>query len=174
LPPAVPLPTQPLPPVELPSPRAIERELPQAPDLPAAAPLPTQPLPRVERAPVRPLDAAPSLLPAPAPPRGSGDGEPAPKLFAPPLIEPAPPPRDAAGFDFERAREVAREFNRGGGRLAGRTVDLEPPAGERVTPLGRAIQNAAQPDCREAYAALGLLGLIPLIADTVLDRGCRW
>jgi hypothetical protein len=99
-------------------------------------------------------------------------------LFAPavPLIEHAPAARAREPrFDLERAREIAQEFNRGPSRgVTGRPIDLGAAAQERVHDLGRAIQKAAQPDCRDAYAALGLLGLIPLIADTVLDRGCRW
>ncbi len=58
--------------------------------------------------------------------------------------------------------------------MTGRPIDPNAPPIDRASALGRAIQKAAQPDCREAYAALGLLGLVPLIADTVMDRGCRW
>ena len=184
LPAAAPLPAQSLPRIDVPPARAIERDVPPAPELAPATPLPSQSLSRMDAPPVRPLAPAPSLaLPSPAArapdiapaPRGAADAPAGPRLFAPavPLIEPKPadtngPPR----FDFDRAREVARDFNRG--RVTGRPVDFDSPPGERVTPLGRAIQKAAQPDCREAYAALGLLGLIPLIADTVMDRGCRW
>ncbi len=184
LPAAAPLPAQPLPRIDVPPARAIERDVPPAPELTPAAPLPSQALPRMDAPSVRPLAPAPSLALQPptarapdlAPaPRGVPDATAGPRLFAPavPLIEPKPatangPPR----FDFDRAREVARDFNRG--RVTGHPVDFESPPGERATPLGRAIQKAAQPDCREAYAALGLLGLIPLIADTVMDRGCRW
>jgi hypothetical protein len=178
LPAAQPLPAEPLPRVDAPASRAIERELPAAPELPSAAPLPSQSLPHVEAPAARTITPAPSLA---APPRGVPDAEPAPRLFlpAPPLIEAKPPqpesePSATPRFDFDRAREVARDFNRRSARVTGKAIDFEPPPGERVTPLGRAIQKAAQPDCREAYAALGLLAVVPLIADTVTDRGCRW
>jgi hypothetical protein len=172
LPPAAALPSQPLPPVEAPMQQPFESALQPAPELPPAAPLPTQPLAPIEAPRARAIGPAPSLD---VPRRGVPDGAPSQRLFAPalPAIEPKQPAADEAPtrhFDFDRARDVARDFNRG----VARTVEFEPPPAERVTPLGRAIQKAAQPDCRDAYAALGLLGLIPLIADTVMDRGCRW
>jgi hypothetical protein len=49
-----------------------------------------------------------------------------------------------------------------------------PPAEERKSRLARDIEKAAQPDCRDAYAAMGLLGLPFLLKDTLTDTGCRW
>ena len=69
----------------------------------------------------------------------------------------------------------ARDTNRAGGRSTGLVpLNLAPPAPEPETKLGRAIQKAAQPDCREAYAGLGLLAVPVLIADAITDKGCRW
>jgi hypothetical protein len=68
-----------------------------------------------------------------------------------------------------------RDANRAGGRSTGLVpLNLAPPAPEPETKLGRAIQKAAQPDCREAYAGLGLLAVPVLIADAITDKGCRW
>ena len=41
-------------------------------------------------------------------------------------------------------------------------------------PTGKAIAKAAKPDCRTAYAELGLLAIAPLVASTVGNGGCRW
>ncbi|MBI3286138.1 MAG: hypothetical protein HYZ65_14990 [Burkholderiales bacterium] len=40
--------------------------------------------------------------------------------------------------------------------------------------LGAAVQKAQRKDCRNAYAGLGLLAIIPLAASTVVDTGCKW
>ena len=45
---------------------------------------------------------------------------------------------------------------------------------EQASKLARDIQRAGQPDCREAYSGMGLLAVVPLVADAVRDKGCRW
>ena len=77
-------------------------------------------------------------------------------------------PESTAG---ERRTDVARGNSGSRGLVP---LDLSPPEPERKTKLGRAIEKAAQPDCRDAYAALGLLALPFLIKDTLTDTGCRW
>ena len=34
--------------------------------------------------------------------------------------------------------------------------------------------KAAKPDCRTAYAGMGLLAVVPLVASSVGNGGCRW
>ena len=76
-------------------------------------------------------------------------------------------------MSFEKP--ASRDANRAGGRSSGLVpLNLAPPAPEPETKLGRAIQKAAQPDCRDAYAGLGLLAVPVLIADAITDKGCRW
>jgi hypothetical protein len=72
-------------------------------------------------------------------------------------------------------------------------LDLVRPRGGMVSPLGargllpvvphppespsklaRDIEKAGQPDCRKAYGGLGVLAVVPLVADAVRDKGCRW
>ena len=45
---------------------------------------------------------------------------------------------------------------------------------EQPNKLSRGIEKAGQPDCRQAYADKGLLAVLPLVADAVRDKGCRW
>jgi hypothetical protein len=40
--------------------------------------------------------------------------------------------------------------------------------------LGSAIEKAAKEDCRKAYAAAGLLAVVPLAVDAVREGGCKW
>jgi hypothetical protein len=70
------------------------------------------------------------------------------------------PGRDGAPTDSRRTSVVP--------------LNLSPPPPEPESKLGRAIQKAAQPDCRDAYAGMGLLAIPFLLKDTVTDTGCRW
>ena len=45
---------------------------------------------------------------------------------------------------------------------------------EQPSKLARDIGKAALPDCRKAYGEMGLLAVVPLVADAVRDKGCRW
>jgi hypothetical protein len=49
-----------------------------------------------------------------------------------------------------------------------------PPPQERKDALAEGIAKAAKPDCRTAYAGLGLLAVVPLVASSVGNGGCRW
>lgn len=45
---------------------------------------------------------------------------------------------------------------------------------EQPSKLARDIEKAAKPDCREAYSGMGVLAVLPLAADALRDKGCRW
>jgi hypothetical protein len=45
---------------------------------------------------------------------------------------------------------------------------------EQPSKLARDIEKAGKPDCRTAYGSLGLLAVVPLAADALRDKGCRW
>jgi hypothetical protein len=47
---------------------------------------------------------------------------------------------------------------------------------DRKSKLAEAIDKAQKPDCRTAYADMGLLAVVPLVASTIADGngGCRW
>ena len=69
-----------------------------------------------------------------------------------------------------RAREVARE---GSGNRALLPFPM-PPAPERKTREQLAIEKAWKPDCKDAYKGLGLLAVVPLIANEIGEGSCRW
>ena len=96
-------------------------------------------------------------------------------IFAPRKPGDAPAASAPAPVDIDAARIVAREPSRiTYGRTGIIPLNLVPPPPEPESKLGRAIQKAAQPDCRDAYAAMGLLAIPFLLKDTVTDTGCRW
>jgi hypothetical protein len=62
-----------------------------------------------------------------------------------------------------------------GGTGSRGALNLMPPPPERKSKLAQDIEKAAKPDCREAYAKMGVLGALPLAADALKkDPGCRW
>lgn len=179
LPPA-PIESQVLPPVEVPV-----RELPMSP----GAPLEPLAPPRIERqvapplqmparqveqpvAPVAPSTplVSPVQQPAAQQPGKAGAGE--DLLRAPREI--AAPPAEAPHIDLEAARrKAAREIVDEGAGSRGVFSVPPPPPVER--PTKNAMDKALKPDCRTAYANLGLLAVPALMASAVAtDPGCRW
>ncbi len=159
---------------------AIERAItPAAPTSPRAVPAeaPALPATRQKIEAESPQPPAPREAPAAAPvPRLSyGVSRDVDDIFAP--RQPGDPSTVAAPapIDLDAAREIAR---RSGRITYGRTgiipLKLFPPPPEPESKLGRAIQKAAQPDCRDAYASMGLLAIPFLLKDAVTDSGCRW
>jgi len=53
-------------------------------------------------------------------------------------------------------------------------LPVVPHPPESPSKLARDIEKAGQPDCRQVYGGMGLLAVVPLLADTVRDKGCRW
>ncbi|MBL0150085.1 MAG: hypothetical protein IPP87_15820 [Ideonella sp.] len=80
---------------------------------------------------------------------------------------PASAPR--LNLDLPRAR---------GGEISSRgsmgLLQLLPRPPETKSKLTEGIEKAAKPDCRNAYAGLGLLAVLPLAVDAVRDKGCKW
>ena len=189
------------PPVELPAPRKAPQEtttparVAPTPDREATSAAP--PLPRnepVEIAPAReraaPAAIAPGKAPAtPTPARAESPagGEPPRLRFGAPdvdeevfrsrrdVVAPTSEPGGAPGITAEslrsRAREIARE---GSGTRGVLNVVPPPPPQERKDTLAEGIAKAAKPDCRTAYAGMGLLAVVPLVASSVGNGGCRW
>ena len=85
------------------------------------------------------------------------DGKAAPKLDS-----------DAAR---QRAREIASE---GAGRRAILPFPM-PAKPARKSKEAIAIEKALKPDCRNAYADMGLLAIAPLLWDAIREDGkCKW
>ena len=159
----------------------------------------TQPMPSresVEIAPAReraapaatPGKAAPTQTPAQSPARtGTPAGAELPRLRlgAPDVDEevfrsrrdvvtPAPEPAGTPGVTAESLRKSAtRVITREGSGSSG-VLNFVPPPPERKDSLADGIAKAAKPDCRTAYAGMGLLAVVPLVASTVGNGGCRW
>ena len=81
-----------------------------------------------------------------------------------------PPYIDLEGARREATHQVARE---GTGSRAVLALPLEPPP-EYKSKDARALEKAVKPDCRTAYAALGLFAVPALLVSAFTDTGCRW
>jgi hypothetical protein len=180
------LPAEPSPRPERSAP-AIERE-PAAPAVPLPRSAPSSTAPRAER--LAPPAAAADRAPAAGPPARTD----APSDEAPPrlrfgapdpgvedfkarrdVVVPSTEPGGAPRIDLEASRQRAREIaSEASGYRGVVPLALPLPLPERKTKLGQAIEKAVKPDCRDAYAGLGLLAVPALIASTVGDGGCRW
>ena len=178
----------------------VDRELAPAPSLVAPGP-PVAALP-AETAPAQVERTAPPVAAKPAPAASEGaipapdartaPGAPsAPATAAPPprlrLGSPGPdedmfkPRRDVAApgedgvprIDMDAARQRAREIASESTSTRGILPALPPPP-ERQSKESHALEKAVKPDCRTAYAGLGLLAVPVLVASTIGDAGCRW
>ena len=185
-----PAPVMPAPPVIVPTP-ATPSESASVRDVP---PTPAAPAPVAE--PVTPATARDIASPATAPaaPDGRSADSPSAREATPSsgparlnfgaqpaidddlrqLVEPPSATLAAPGtrprLSFERPL-APRGIGSGSGLVQ---LNIAPPAPEPESKLARAIQKAAKPDCRDAYAGLGLLAVPVLIADAIVDKGCRW
>ncbi len=88
-----------------------------------------------------------------------------------PAAESGAPPAITAESLRRRAAEIAREGSGSSGVL---NLVPPPPPLERKDTLAEGIAKAAKPDCRTAYSGMGLLAVVPLVASTVGNGGCRW
>ncbi len=139
-----------------------------------------RPSPKPEAIPARPSAVEAS---APSAPRGEGDplftaprGDAAPSPFgdlptgrAAPDTGRAPPTLDLDAMR-KRAGQIARE---GSGNRAVLPFPM-PPVPKKKDKMQQAIENARKPDCRNAYSALGLAAIVPLIANEFGEGTCRW
>jgi hypothetical protein len=184
------------PPMDLPAPRKAPVETPAPPRVAPpiereAAPAP-QSVPRIEPVEVTPgrERAAPAKAvpgkPAPAQVPSRNESPPGERLrFGAPDVDdevfrskrdaPAGEAGGAPPVTVEsmrrRAREIAAE---GGGSRGVLNLVPPPPPLERKDTLAEGIAKAVKPDCRTAYAGMGLLAVVPLVASSVGKGGCNW
>jgi hypothetical protein len=118
--------------------------------------------------------AAPVAAPAAQPPRlrlgAPADDE---DLFRPRRDAAAPGDSGRTHLDLDAARQRAREIASEAGSTRGILPALPPPP-ERKSKESTALEKAVKPDCRTAYAGMGLLAVPVLVASTIGDGGCRW
>jgi Meckel syndrome type 1 protein len=89
-----------------------------------------------------------------------------PDLAVPPSAS-ASAPRAPLNLSLPRSGDIASR--RGPG-----LVELLPQPPERKSKLERSIEDAANADCRKAYANTGLLAAVPLVLDVARGKGCKW
>ena len=88
---------------------------------------------------------------------------------------PSAAPGAAPGVTAETLRRRAREIaSEGSGSRGVLNLLPPPPPVEKKDHLAEDIAKAAKPDCRTAYAGMGLLAVVPLTAATIGNGGCRW
>ena len=169
------------PPVEVPAlpaervtpqqvPIATPQQVPIAtPTPPAPAPMPQREAPaRIERAPL-PREE-PALQPAPFRTPGPSIDSPASRAGEPATKSDRPAPT----LDLDAMRQRAGELARSGtGNRAVLPFPM-PPVPPKKSKMETAIENARKPDCRTAYAQLGLAAVVPLIANEFGEGTCRW
>ncbi len=173
----------------------LPQEIPAAPALPSPAPPQAAPALPAQAAPTLPAQVAPAVTAPAAPaelPKAPGvpSAPEAPSAQPQPAATPAPEPLfpregpSSSTYDptkpasphinldsiRERAGEIARE---GTGSRAVLAFPM-PPVPPKKSKLESAIENARKPDCRTAYAGLGLLAALPLIANEIGEGTCRW
>ena len=139
---------------------------------------PAQP-PQTSRARAASPAAALSKRAAPASAAPSA-AEPPPVIMLAPkddaaTAESAPTQGAAVSFDLQAARGAARAYVKGeGAGHGGADGRGRPMSATRDEKLGEAIERAKPADCRNAYAGLGVLAVIPLAASAVTGKGCKW
>ena len=87
----------------------------------------------------------------------------------------APPAGAAPRINLDSVRQRAREIDREGS--APRTLlpfNVKPKLDTRTKEQQAFDKALNRPDCRDAYAGMGLAAVVPLILDSVSEKGCKW
>lgn len=147
----------------------------------AEAPAAQAPLPRSSDLPPLPASAIHAIPTIPAIPTLPGTGLPTARSGAADAgaqvgHDVATPPAAAASatprLNLQLARPRGGELSRMG---SSGVLPLLPRPPERDDKLAREIEKAVKADCRNAYAGMGPLAVIPLALDAVRkDGGCKW
>jgi hypothetical protein len=88
-------------------------------------------------------------------------------MFKPRRDVAAPPGESGAPrIDMETARQRAREIASEATSTRGILPALPPPP-ERLSKESHALEKAVKPDCRTAYAGMGLLAVPVLVASSI-------
>ena len=89
-------------------------------------------------------------------------------MATPPAAAASAAPRLKLELSRPRGGELSRFSSRG-------VLPVLPRPPERDEKLAREIEKAGKADCRNAYAGIGPLAVIPLALDAVRkDGGCKW
>src|SRR5438477_1585923 len=198
------VPAAPVAPIERVAPPQIEREVVPPVELPqrAVPAAPTAPLervapPQIEREVAPPVELPPRAVPAappvecvapavaparpqalpaaPVPPSRFGAPDADEEIFKP-RRDVGATPSEAPRIDLDAARKkAAREIAREGSGSRGVFTVPSPPLPEKKSKEAIAMEKAVKPDCRTAYANIGLLAVPALVASAIAaDGSCRW
>jgi hypothetical protein len=156
-------------------------------EIAAPAPVELAPVPNIQAAPAAPPVERVAPRPAPA--------APAPEVAlpqreaGPSFGRPSAPGADrrrgrddpagsydptAPSVDLDAARRRAGEIAREGTGARAALPFPMPPVPAKKSQMETAIENARKPDCRTAYQGLGLLAVVPLVANEFGEGNCRW
>src|SRR5438477_134713 len=155
------------------APPQIEREVAPPVELPPRA---VPAAPPVERVAPAVAPARPQALPAaPVPPSRFGAPDADEEIFKP-RRDVGATPSEAPRIDLDAARKkAAREIAREGSGSRGVFTVPSPPLPEKKSKEAIAMEKAVKPDCRTAYANIGLLAVPALVASAIAaDGSCRW
>lgn len=127
-------------------------------------------LPGQVSAPAGPARGDPNADPFAAPKASAGSPDAGSRLGADVAVPPsasASAPRAPLNLSLPRSGDIAAR--RGPG-----LIELLPQPPERKSKLEQSIEDAANKDCRKAYANAGILAAIPLAVDAARGKGCKW
>ena len=112
---------------------------------------------------------------APVPPSRLGTPDADEEIFQP-RRDVGAPPSEAPRIDLDAARKkAAREIVREGSGSRGVFTIPSPPRPEKKSKEAMAMEKAIKPDCRTAYANMGLLEVLVRVASAIAaDGSCRW
>ncbi|MEP7155026.1 MAG: hypothetical protein ABI905_04590 [Betaproteobacteria bacterium] len=124
------------------------------------------------------IPQATRVLPGPA--AGSGTtneiasprASPITPFLAPAPSSNTPAPRINLDSVRQRAREIDREGSAGPRTLL--PLNIKGKEDTRTKEQQAFDKALKRPDCRDAYSGLGLAAVVPLILDTVSEKGCKW
>jgi hypothetical protein len=86
-----------------------------------------------------------------------------------------PPPGGAPRIDLDAVRQRARELAReGSGPRTLLPFNVKPKEETRTKEQQAFDKALKRPDCRDAYAGMGLAAVVPLLWDSVSEKGCKW
>ncbi|MGQ3053785.1 MAG: hypothetical protein ACT6S0_18565, partial [Roseateles sp.] len=111
----------------------------------------------------------PSANPYAAPKASAGSPDAGSRLGADLAVPPsaaASAPRAPLNLSLPRGDIASR---RGPG-----LIGMLPQPPERKSKLEQSIEDAASKDCRNAYAGVGILAVVPLAVDAARGKGCKW
>lgn len=113
-------------------------------------------------------DARAAISAAPTDPLASRRGLTAPSLSSTPA--PAAP-----RLDLDAIRNRARNMpSEGSGPRTVFQFPTPPPQAIKSKDAKIFDKALKRPDCRDAYAGLGLAAVVPLVADAITNKGCKW